>query len=295
MLMLPRFDYYEAGDLEEACSLLRQMGDGARIIAGGTDLLVNMKRGRLSPKYLVSVAKIPGLSEIRPHEGGLAIGSHVTASQLAESRPVRKQWPLLLKGASLLGSPLIRNRATIGGNIVTARPAADLPPPLLAMRAAVKLDSGRSRRSMPLDDFFVGPGETMIEPDEILTEITLHDPAPFTGGDYRKLMQRNALEIAIVGVAVSITLDKPDGIIKDATVILSSVAPKAIHALSAEELLVGEKPAVKLLDRAAVLASGDCTPITDIRAGAEYRCAMVEALTRDALKTALKEARSNGG
>jgi carbon-monoxide dehydrogenase medium subunit len=291
MHLLPKFDFYEPDSVAEACKVLADAKTEGKIIAGGTDIMVNMKKGLLSPKCLVSLAKISGLSSVEPITGGIVIGPNLIVAKLIEFDLMRKKFNLLSKAASVLGSPLIRNRATIGGNIVTARPAADLPPPLMAMGARVVLTKKGKERELPLDDFFVGPGQTKIKPGEILTKIIVDDPPPFTGWDYIKLMHRNALEIAIVAVAVRITLDSPDGNIKDARVILSAVAAKAIHAVSAEKILIGEKPTEKLFKQAAALASTDCTPITDIRGGAEYRCAMVETLTNRALQGAYLQIR----
>jgi CO/xanthine dehydrogenase FAD-binding subunit len=293
MLLLPKFEYHEPRVIADACKLLSEIGPDAKIIAGGTDILVNMKKGLLSPKHLVSLGKIPGLSEMKAENGRLAIGSHVIVSALAESVHIRKVFPGLHKAASVLGSPLVRNRATIGGNMVTARPAADLPPPLMALSARLKLHSPGGERELPLEDFFLGPGETVIKPDEVLVSIVLNNPPPYTGGDYIKLGHRRALEIAIVAVASRITLDRPDGVIKEARVILSSVAPKAIHALSAEKMLIGKKPSEKLFAEAAAVAETICAPIDDVRASAEYRCAMVEVLTKRTLMGAWKQAVGN--
>jgi carbon-monoxide dehydrogenase medium subunit len=270
---------------------MSELNGNSKIIAGGTDILVNMKKGLLSPRYLVSIAKIAGMSEIEPGNGAISIGAHLIVAKLTEFDIIRTKLPSLAKAASVLGSPLVRNRATIGGNIVTARPAADLPPPLLAMGAKVKLESKKGAREVALDDFFLGPGATVMKPDEILSRIIVNEMPPFTGNDYIKLGHRRALEIAIVAVASRITLDAPNGTIKEARVILSSVAPKAIHAVSAEKALIGEKPTEALVKKAAQLAGTDCSPITDIRGGAGYRCAMVEVLTKRTLLAAIQEAR----
>ncbi len=290
MLILPKFVFHEPRDISEACKMISELNGSSKIIAGGTDILVNMKKGLLSPKYLVSVAKIAGMSEIEPGNGTISIGAHLIVAKLAEFDIIRTKLPSLAKAASVLGSPLIRNRATIGGNIVTARPAADLPPPLLAMGAKVKLESAKGAREVALDDFFTGPGATVMKPDEILSRIIVTEMPPFTGNDYIKLGHRKALEIAIAAVASRITLDGPNGTIKEARIILSSVAPKAIHAVSAEKALIGEKPTEALVKKAAQLAGTDCSPITDIRGGAGYRCAMIEVLTKRTLLAAIKEA-----
>ncbi|HNQ63380.1 MAG TPA: xanthine dehydrogenase family protein subunit M [Syntrophorhabdaceae bacterium] len=291
MLLLPKFDYYEPREMSEALKLMSKMKTSAKIIAGGTDVLVNMKKGLISPKSLVNVARISELSDVEPSNGTISIGSGLIVEKLTEFDIIKKKLPILFKAARVLGSPLVRNRATIGGNIVTARPAADLPPALLAVDAKLKLVGAKSSREVSLDKFFIGPGQTVIKPTEILSRIIIKELPPFTGGDYIKLGHRNALEIAIVAVASRITLDSPDGVIKEARIILSAVAPKAIHAVSAEKALKGEKPTAKLFEKVAKLAAGDCAPITDIRGGAEYRRAMVAALTKKTLMNALNEAK----
>jgi len=289
MLLLPKFDYHEPENMRSALEMMSSLKSNAKIIAGGTDILVNMKKGLVSPKYLVSLAKMKELFVLEQRKKGIAIGSHVIVSELAESDLLWKKFSVIAKAASVLGSPLIRNRATIGGNIVTARPAADLPPALMAVGAKVELKSKKGRREVGLDEFFLGPGKTVIRPDEILTKIIINDLPPFTGGDYMKLGHRKALEIAIVAVASRVTLDKPQGIIKSARIILSAVAPQAIHAVSAERVLMNEKPTEKLIERAATLAMQDCRPITDTRGGAEYRKEIVKVLVKRTLANAVKE------
>ena len=286
--MLPKFDYHEPENMRSALELMSSLKSNAKIIAGGTDILVNMKKGVISPKYLVSLGKMKELFVLEQRKKGIAIGSHVIISELAESGLLWKNFSVIAKAASVLGSPLIRNRATIGGNIVTARPAADLPPALMAVGAKVELKGKKGRREVSLDEFFLGPGKTVIRADEILTKIIINELPPFTGGDYMKLGHRKALEIAIVAVAARVTLDKPQGIIKNVRIILSAVAPQAIHAVSAEKVLINEKPTEKLIERAATLAMQDCSPITDIRGGAEYRKEIVKVLTKRTLLNAVK-------
>lgn len=288
MLLLPKFDYHEPENMQSAFAMLSSLKANAKIIAGGTDILVSMKKGLISPKYLISLSKMKDLFVMEPRKKGIVIGSHVIVSELAESGLLWKKFPVIAKAASVLGSPLIRNRATIGGNIVTARPAADLPPVLMAVGAKVELKSKKGRREVNLDEFFLGPGKTVIRPDEILTKIIANELPPFTGSDYIKLGHRKALEIAIVAVASRITLDKPQGIIKNARVILSAVAPQAIHAVSAERILINERPTEKLIERAATLAMQDCRPITDIRGGVEYRREIVKVLVKRTLLNAVK-------
>lgn len=290
MLLLPKFDYEEPKSLREALLLFSELKGKARIIAGGTDLLVNMKKRSVTPECLVSLRKVDGLRRIDRKRSAVEIGSYVTVSELASSVVITELFPVLARSAASLGSPLIRNRATAGGNIVTARPAADLPPALMALGAKVELKGKGRKRTVDLDSFFTGPGTSVIGSDEVLTKISIGSLPPYTGGDYIKLGHRAALEIAIVAVASRITLDKPDGLILDARVVLSAVAPKAIHALSAEEVLTGQRPSEELFAKAASLAAADSLPVTDIRGGAEYRRAMVETLTMRTLLRAFHDA-----
>lgn len=293
MLLLPKFDYEEPKSLQEALRVLSELKRKAKIIAGGTDLLVSMKKRTVVPGCLVSLRRIDALRLIERKRVSTEIGSHVTVSELASSEVITGALPVLARAASSLGSPLVRNRATAGGNIVTARPAADLPPALMVLGAKVVLKSKGKKRTVSLDGFFTGPGSTVMDHDEILTKIVIPAPPAFTGGDYIKLGHRAALEIAIVAVASRITLDGPNGVIKDARIVLSSVAPKAVHAVSAERMLVGERPSERLFAEAAMRAVDDSSPIDDIRGGAGYRRDMVEALTRRTLLKALNDATGN--
>ncbi len=290
MLLLPKFDYYEPDRLDSAIKMLCESNGLAKIIAGGTDLLVSMKKRLTLPECLISLRKIPDVFRISGNDRGCLIGSHVSISEICESVVIKSRFQLLSKAASVLGSPLIRNRATIGGNIVSARPAADLPPPLIALNASLTLCGANGYRQVPAEDFFVGPGKTTMTDDEILLDISINDTSPFSGGEYIKLGHRRALEIAIVAVASLITLDGPEGAISDAKIILSAVAPKAVHAISAEKALIGEKPTDELFYEAGKLAGKDCSPVDDLRGSAGYRCAMVEVLTSRALKGAYTEA-----
>jgi carbon-monoxide dehydrogenase medium subunit len=285
-MLLPKFEYHEPTSLEEACQLMSEFGHGAKPLAGGTDLIVNMKKKTISPGHLVSLSMIGDLKKLDPSNGLLKIGGCVTATELAESTEIRETLPALSRGAESLGSPLIRNLATIGGNLITARPAADLPPALIAYGAKVVLKNSSGERLISLEDLFLGPGETSIGPSEILTEVHVDSPPPSTGAAYIKLGVREALEISLVNVAVSISMEK-DGSIGAARIVLGSVAPTPMRASSAEQIMTGEKPSETLFSRAGEAASKDCRPIDDFRASAEYKRAMVEVLTQRALNHAL--------
>lgn len=273
---------------------MAELKEKARPLAGGTDLLVNMKKGLISPENVVSLGRIEELKGKNISNSPLKMGACMTAAELAQLQEIRENFTALTMGASSLGSPLIRNLATIGGNVVTARPAADFPPPLMAYGAQVVLKKSSGERTVSLDDFFRGPGQTVIEPDEILTGIVLETPPSYSGAAYIKLGLRKALEISLVNVAAFISLDGQNGPIKTSRIVLGAVAPVPIRATAAEQVLLAEKPGDDLFKRAGEAAAGDSKPIDDFRGSAEYRRAMVEVLTRRALNMAYDEAKKNG-
>jgi CO/xanthine dehydrogenase FAD-binding subunit len=280
------YQYYKPRTLKEAIDI-RNSCEEARYIAGGTDVMVGIRDKQIVPKALVSLRNV---EELRTRKTAW-IGSGITHRELENDVYVKERLTALHDAVSVLGSCQVRNVATIGGNITSARPAADTPPGLLCMGARFRLRGVAGEREISADDFFVGPGETVILEDEVLTGIVIDELPPFTGTSYMKLARRKAVDIAIAGVASRITLDQQDGLIIDAKVILSAVAPKAIHAAEAERILIGRKPEEALFEAAGAEASKACSPITDIRAGESYRHAMVGVLTKRTLRQALLRAR----
>jgi carbon-monoxide dehydrogenase medium subunit len=292
-VLLPRFHYHEPETVGQACELVTTLGRSVKVLAGGTDLLVNMKKGVLCPEHIVSLGKIPDLRQLRSSDGFLSIGACLSASEIAEATTIGRTWPALSRGAGLLGTPLIRNLATIAGNLVTARPAADLPAPLLAYGARVHLQKTTGDRWVSVENFFLGPGQTVLASDEILTGIELSIPPAYSGASYIKLGKRKTLEISLVNVAVFISLNDGNGTIRTARVVLGAVAPAPMRARSSEELLLGEEPSEGLFAAAGEAAAQDSRPIDDFRASAAYRRAMVAVLTRRALFESLEEIRSS--
>jgi CO/xanthine dehydrogenase FAD-binding subunit len=289
-MLLPRFEYDEPKSLEDTCELMASFGAKAKLLAGGTDLLVNMKKKLMAPAHVVSLGRVEPLRALEGSNGVIRIGALMTASAIAEAEGVKKSLSALAKGASSLGSPLIRNLATIGGNLVSARPAADLPPPLMAYGAELLLKKKGGERKVPVEAFFKGPGMTVIGPDEILAEIVVSKPPPGSGAGYMKLGVRKTLEISIVNVAAFLSVDGA-GAIRTARVVLGAVAPTPIRAPSAETVLVGQKPSQEVFAKAGEAAAGDSRPIDDFRGSAKYRREMVKVLTRRALQVAWDEAR----
>jgi aerobic carbon-monoxide dehydrogenase medium subunit len=290
-MLLPKFDYHEPRSVDEATRLLDEIGKEASVLAGGTDLLVNMKMGKTAPKHIVSLSRIEDLKGVKREQGSLTLGACVTAGELKEQEEIKSEFNGLCQSAGSLGSPLIRNLATVGGNIVTARPAADLPPSLMAYGASIVLKKEKGERIIPLEGFFKGPGQTAIEAQEILCGVVLIEPPPYSGGGYVKLGVRKALEISLVNVAAFIALDGPNGPIKEARIVLGAIAPMPIRSPSAEAVLMGERPDDELFEEAGTAASKDAKPIDDFRGSADYRREMVKVLTRRALKLAYEEAK----
>ncbi len=291
-MILPKFEFHEPTSISDACELMAHYRGNARPLAGGTDLLVNMKKKVLSPERLVSLGRIPELSQLERSNGTLWIGAGVTVSAIAVSATVDRDASALGRGARALGTPLIRNLATIGGNIGSARPAADLPPALIVYDAELMLRSAAGERRLPITEFFKGPGLTTAREDELITAVVIRVPAGNSGAGYLNLGVRKAQDCNIVNVASFLELDGRAEVIRAARVALGSVGPTPLRSPSAEAVLIGQKPTEALFDLAADAAQRDCMPILDFRGSAEYRRDMVGVLTRRTLAMALSEARS---
>jgi carbon-monoxide dehydrogenase medium subunit len=291
-MLLPRFDFHEPASVAEACQVMAQFKEKARPMAGGTDLMVNMKKHIISPEQIVSLGRIDALTDLSRDNGTLRIGACVTVADLGASDTVDELAGALGAGARALGSPLVRNLATIGGNIGSARPAADLPPSLMAYGARLTIESAAGSRQLDLGDFFKGPGMTALAPDEVITAVTVDVPGPGAGAGYINIGVRKAQDCNIVNVASFLALDEAGAAVKAARIVMGSVGPTPLRAPSAEKILLGEKPNEALFARAGEAAQNDCTPILDFRGSAEYRRAMVGVLTRRTLAIALKEAQA---
>lgn len=289
-MLLPSFTYHRPSSLGEAVEMLAQQGPAAKVVAGGTDLLVTMKRGLAQPAHLVDVSGLAELGARHSEAGALRLGANLTAAALArgEGRDIPA---VLARAAGVLGSPQVRNRATLGGNLVTARPAADICVPLLALGARAVLVGQAGQREVPLADFFLAPGRTAIDSGEILTQVAI---APWPGkvaGAYCKLGLRKALEISLVSVACQISLDQDGQTILRAGIALGAVGPTPLLSSGASRILEGVKAGEEVLAAAAQAAAGDARPIDDHRGSAQYRREMVEVLTRRVLEEALDRAR----
>ena len=289
---LPKFEYLAPKTLSEACSLLAQHKGKARLLAGGTDLLVNMKGREFTPQYIIGLKNIKKLDYIKYDKAeGLKIGALATINSIARSKEIQEKFHFLAIAASKMATNQIRNMGTIGGNLCNAAPSADFAPSLLCLGAKAKLVGSKKERVVALEGFFTGPGETVLQSDEILAEIQVPNQAPYSGGAYLKA-SRTAVDLALVGVAAFITLKSKDGICSDARIALGAVAPTPIRAKKAEEAIKGKKVTASLIEQAAKSASEEARPISDVRSSAYYRTEMVRVLTKRAIRQALEQAKA---
>ncbi len=277
-------EYLAPKTLEEAFEALKSNPDGTMIIAGGTDMVPRMRAGVFKPDLLVDL-RLLALDEITLEDDFVRIGAYVTHSDILGSQLLSDQFPALVEAAKDIAGPPIRNRGTLGGNLVNASPAADLATPLIAYDALAVIADQSGERDVPLSRFFTGPGKTVLKPEEILTAIKIQKISSKTGAKFTKLGKRKAMAIAVVSAAVRISLNE-EGKIQTARIALGSVAPVPLRVPKAEEVLEGKTPDEKLFANAGQTASEQCTPISDLRSTGDYRKKMVAVLVRRALSAA---------
>ena len=286
--MIPAaFDYHAPQTLPEALSLLTRLGEGAKVLSGGQSLLPLLKLRLGQVDHLVDIGRIPGLEYIKEEGGVLKIGGRTRESALETSEIIAARYPILLDTAKVIADPLVRNRATVGGNLAHGDPGNDHPATMLALRATVVLTGPKGERTVPIDEFFLGLFSTALQPDEILTEIRIPTPRPRSGGAYVKL-ERKVGDYATAAVAVQLTLNAA-GKIEQAGIALTNVGPTQRSA-AAEKALIGKSPDKAALDEAARLAGEGCAPNADRRGNADYKRNMARVLTGRALAAALKVA-----
>ncbi len=284
-------DYLCPDSTEAAIAMLAESGGRAKLLAGGTDLLVELKHGVGAPEILVDLSRIPELRGIEETGEGLRIGSAATHTEIMESELVRAHAPAMIDAARTVGAVQTRNLGTLGGNLVTCVPSLDSGPVLVALDATVTVAGPGGRRSLSLLEFFVGPRKTALEAGELLVEITI--PAARLGKScvFAKFGLRKGQALALVNVAAAVEVDK-SGVLSETRIALGAVAPTVIRAREAEASLDGTKPDEESLIKAAEIAAGEAKPITDFRASADYRRELIRALTRRCLDAAVKGATS---
>ena len=269
------FEHYAPDSVEELLELLKSKPN-AKLIAGGTDLLLQMKEGTAQPEIVVSLKNVEELGGFSVSKNGYRLGTGMTLRRITRSNELTQNFPGLIYAAGVVASEQIRSLATLGGNICNASPSADMVPPLIALDAVVQLVSSQSQRELPLSEFFKGPGESVLKSGEILHSIFL--PQPSGSMIYSKHAPRKYMDLAVVGVAVR--LAKKHGKINEARVALGAVGPVPFRAEKTEALLAGQTLTTELMREAGEMAAGECVPIDDIRGSAWYRKRMVKVHVR---------------
>jgi len=281
--------YSSPSTVEEAVKVLAGASGVAKVLSGGTDLLVQLRSGRVKPDLIVDIKKIPGMSGIREQDGAFIIGATTSGAELGECAPLKKAWPGVVEAANLIGSTQVQGRATLAGNLCNASPAADSVPALIAARATCVVAGPNGRREVAVESIPTGPGRTSLKPGEFIVEFRLPKRTPRSADAYLRFIPRTEMDIAVVGAAVNVTLDA--GVVcKDARVVLGAVAPTAVVVDGAAKALIGHKldeATLAALDRAARSA---CKPIDDKRGTIEYRTKVAGVMTRRAAQIAFERA-----
>ncbi|MSP21993.1 MAG: xanthine dehydrogenase family protein subunit M [Dehalococcoidia bacterium] len=286
-----RFDYYRPSSVAEASSILRERGPGGLLLAGGTDVLVQVKEAGRPVDYVVSLSAIDGLSGISEEAGGLRIGARARMVEIAAHQAVQSGYAALADGAALVGSIQTRHVATIGGNICNAAPSADTSPPLAVFDATAHIDGPSGSRSVGLGSFWTGPGRTVLETGEVVTHFTLPATAEHSGSHYQRHTPRKVMDIAAVGTAVYLELDA-SGVCTTARIALGAVAPTVVRAPKAEAALVGQRVNETSAAAVGAVAATEATPISDQRASAEFRTYLIEVMTKQSILRAAERAGS---
>lgn len=284
-----RFEVALPENLNDCLRALAQHGPGATLLAGGTDLLPQLKNGLLKPVVVIDLSGVARLRTLEPvNSHGVRIGAAVTARTIELDPILRARYSAIAEGGALIGSVQIRNLATVGGNLCNAAPSADLAAPLLALDAEAIISGPNGDRSVPITEFFTGVRRTVLGPHEMLVELVVPAPGPQSGGTYLRHTPRRELDIAVVGVASQLTMS--NGVCAKARIALAAVAPTPVRAMTAERALEGQPVTPERIAQAAELAVDAARPISDQRGSADFRRHLVRVLTRRTLTTALTRA-----
>jgi len=283
---MENFEYFEPKTVQEAVGLLVKYKRAAKLLAGGTDLMLGMKEGFIKPRYLINLKTIKGLDKIAySKKRGISIGSLTTWTAILSSGAILEHYPILREAASLIGGYQIRNRGTIGGNICHASPSADSAPALMVYGTQCVVSGPRRERVIPIEEIFSGVQKTSLKPGEILTGFRIPPPDPKSKGCYLKFSPRKAMDLPIVGVGALVRAS--NGTFEEVKIALGAVAPTPIRARGAERLLVGKPVSDRSIRQAAEEAVNESRPITDLRASREYRLGLVRELTGQAITQSL--------
>jgi len=289
---LEAIDYTAPKTLDEALKVMAAHGDRARVLAGGTDLLVQLRGGRRSADVVVDSKFIPELNELSyDAQKGLTIGAAVPCCEIYENKDVSSKYPGITDAASLIGSIQIQGRATLGGNLCNSAPSADAIPPIIVLGGVANISGPNGSRQVPVEDFCTGPGQNVLQPGEILVSINMPAPQAHSGANYLRFIPRNEMDIAVAGVGSSVVLDASGQNFVSGKIALASVAPTPVFAKDAGDSLAGKPVSDATIDEAAQKAMADAKPINDMRGTIKQRVHLVGVLTRRTLNTAVNRAR----
>jgi len=284
--------YVAPDSIDAAVALLTKAGDGARVMAGGTDVLVLLHGEIIAPELIVDIKNIPEMRAIAAEDGGWRVGAAVPGMELMDHEGFSSDWPGVIEGVALIGSVQIKGRASMGGNLCNASPAADSVPPLIAACAVCNIAGPNGTRAAPVEDIVTGPSQTSLATGEIVVSFSFPARAPHSGDCYLRLTPRTEMDIAVVGVAANLTLDG-SGICTAARISLGAVAPTPLLVADAAAALIGSKVDAAALADVAGAASAACNPIDDKRGTIEYRVKTAAVMARRAVETALHRAQAN--
>lgn len=286
------FDYARPRTLDEAAKLLAEHGEKVRILAGGTDILVQLRAGARAAEMVVDVKEIPELNEIRwAGSTGLTLGAAVPCYRIYENADIKQHYPGLIDAASLIGGTQIQGRASLGGNLCNSAPSADGIPAMIALEAACRIIGPSGERTVAVEDFCTAPGRNILQAGEILVSIHFPAPKPNSGAHYMRFIPRNEMDIAVAGAGVAVVLE--NGNFVSARVALASVAPTPLFVKEAGEALAGQPVNDESIARAAAIAKQAAKPIDDMRGTVRYRKHLCEVLTRRALQVAVQRAKGS--
>ena len=288
------FNYVAAQSVDEVIKLLTENGDTARVMSGGTDLIVALREGRRKADLVIDVKRLKETSEMTyDAQNGLTLGAAVPCHRMYDDKAVAKAYPGLIDSAGLIGGVQVQGRASMGGNLCNASPAADSIPSLIAHSAICNIAGPNGQRQLPVEEFCVAPGRTALQSGEFLVSLQIPAPKPGFGAAYLRFIPRNEMDIAVVGVGASVQLDESRTKIVAARIALGAVAPKPLFVQAAGDALAGKTISDAVIEEAARLAQDAATPISDMRGTAEYRKHLAAVLTRRTLNKAIERAKAS--
>lgn len=293
---LPKFEYLAPGTVDDVCAMLSDHGENAKLLAGGTDLILQMRRRETVPSTVIGLKGVAELAYVRElADGGLAIGAMTPIQTLLTSPLIQKSYGVLAEVAAGMGGPELRNVATIGGNIAGALPCADFPPALITLAARAKLKSRDDERLVPIEELFPSFGKTVARPDELFTEIQIPAAPALSGGSYLKFHDRHSMDMTTLGVSAFVTWDAQNRVLEEVRIALASSAPVPMRAGKAEAVLRGRALDDEVLEDAARAVCEEADPRSSWRATREFRFELLHALTKRAVRSAQQRAAGSMG